>query len=350
MTKHINILLPYDTVGLMNDALIYKKYIEQNGYSSSICHDIKPINNASTIIFLEKIHENIIELNDTAITKVFMPNHELFKYKNQFKLLKYIDIILCKTRIAHDYFKYMRSEHNLNMKIIYTGFTTFIPSHIKKIKYVKDPNLFVILAGTSRFKNVALTLNNWIHINNCFSNLDKDIKLIITCKSHCLSNMYSELEEYFSFDTKKLVIKDNKIVYSNIIIHTEKLDDAAYYELLSKANVAICVSSKEGFGHYINEARYFNTYIITVDAPPMNELVNTNMGYLITEYTKAEQDVPFTKYKLYNVYPNDDKLTAAIKYCIINKNNLPHNSKQFYIKDKKHFKKRLKNKFIKKLK
>jgi hypothetical protein len=314
----------------------------------TICYDYSSLNkDAKIIIFLEKIYENIHKF-ETYI-KIFMPNHELFKNENQFKLLKYIDIILCKTYIAYNFFKRVCSEHSLKTKIIYTGFTTFIPREIKKIKYVKDPNLFVIFAGTSRFKNVALALNNWIHINNCFVELDKDIKLMITCKSNCLSNMYSELKEYFSFDTGSLVIKDNKIVYNNIVIHTEKLDDAIYYDLLGKANVAICISSKEGFGHYINEARFFNTYIITVDAAPMNELVTKDTGYLITEYTKAEQNIPFTSYKLYSVYPNNNDLTTAIKYCIINKNNLPHDSKQYYIKDKKRFKRRLKNKFIKKL-
>ena len=46
--------------------------------------------------------------------------------------------------------------------------------------------------------------------------------------------------------------------------------------------VHVCPSSREGFGHYINEARSVSAVIITVDAPPMNEFVtNATSGILI---------------------------------------------------------------------
>ncbi len=43
----------------------------------------------------------------------------------------------------------------------------------------------------------------------------------------------------------------------------------------------MCPSSTEGYGHYINEGRSVGGIIITLDAPPMNELVSSDNGILI---------------------------------------------------------------------
>lgn len=37
--------------------------------------------------------------------------------------------------------------------------------------------------------------------------------------------------------------------------------------------VHVCPSSREGFGHYINEARSVGALVVTIAAGPMNELV-----------------------------------------------------------------------------
>lgn len=43
----------------------------------------------------------------------------------------------------------------------------------------------------------------------------------------------------------------------------------------------VCPSEREGFGHYINEARAAGAVVIAPDHPPMNELVNATTGVLI---------------------------------------------------------------------
>ena len=37
--------------------------------------------------------------------------------------------------------------------------------------------------------------------------------------------------------------------------------------------VHICPSAREGFGHYINEARSVGAVVLTIDAAPMSEFV-----------------------------------------------------------------------------
>ena len=344
-------IITIDTIGLLNDAKLYKKYFKKyfkhynKKYLIEIITNIKDINSRTNIIlYLEQILNTEI-LDNINILKIFMPNHELFKNEMQFNLLKKINLILCKTHISYKFFKYIKKEHLLTFKIIYTNMTTIIPKNMKNINIQKDPNLFVLFAGTSRFKNVAVVINNWIS-NRCYINLDPDIKLIITCRNYCFSNAKKELKEYFNFDISKFKIQDNKIVYKNMTIYLDKIDEKTYYNLMRIANVAICISSKEGFGHYINEARYYNTFVITNNAEPMNNLINKNNGYLIDNLNKIDQNITFTKFKLYSVYPNNNEVSEAIIYCIKNKNSLNHDSYKYFKKDLKIFRNKIKNKVI----
>jgi hypothetical protein len=57
--------------------------------------------------------------------------------------------------------------------------------------------------------------------------------------------------------------------------------DEAYFDALSASGIHLCTSSTEGFGHYINESRAMGAVVVTLDAPPMNELVTPDFGILI---------------------------------------------------------------------
>lgn len=37
--------------------------------------------------------------------------------------------------------------------------------------------------------------------------------------------------------------------------------------------IHVCASEREGFGHYINEARAAGALVVSTDHPPMNELI-----------------------------------------------------------------------------
>lgn len=59
------------------------------------------------------------------------------------------------------------------------------------------------------------------------------------------------------------------------------LDESKLIELQNRSRFHICPSRTEGWGHYIGEALSVAAVTITVDAPPMNELVTDQRGLLI---------------------------------------------------------------------
>ena len=340
MSKHICIITQ-NTIGLLNDAKICKKIFRKNGYKSNIMeYEKEEISDeqitSNIVLFLEKI-VNI--KGNKKIIKIFMPNHELFKNYHQFELLYNINLVLCKTQIGYDFFAKIKNENKLKYHIIYTKFTTYIPKtlRIERKDIKKDPNLFVMLSGTSPFKNTAYVIENWLS-NDCYLKLNPKIRLVITCRKLCYSTMIEIFKEYMKYNPPAEIISGDDIIkFRNITLYISMVPDNTYKDLCQTASVAICPSAKEGYGHYINEARYFNTFVITINHPPMNELIDNKNGYLIDDFDKIDQKIKFTTYKLYTVYPKSNGLTEAIEYAINNKNKI--NPRKHFFKDLKYMKK-----------
>eukprot|EP00877_Chromochloris_zofingiensis_P010921 jgi/Chrzof1/6082/Cz17g09020.t1 len=70
----------------------------------------------------------------------------------------------------------------------------------------------------------------------------------------------------------------------------------------------MCVSEKEGFGHYLNEARAVAALVITTDHPPMNELVTASTGILVSVESTWNYPHPPSALKQYA------DLTAAVSW------------------------------------
>jgi hypothetical protein len=252
------------------------------------------------------IHQQ--NIRDAAIAKyhIWIPNQELIRDWDLDRL-RYIDLIVCKThetkrkmeeicnnmmhsetKISHDTKGPTISKSStiprLNKipKIIYTGFTTVINPNFninekieRKSHNIRKIFKVVHFGGSSAYKNTVQIINTWIN-----SNLIDDIslELVITLK---LSEPYMEpIKTVLELVLKQ--IGDVKInqnpqgtdeicKYGNMTIFNS-YDNIE--ELYKDADIALCLSSNEGFGHYINEAIYYGCVPLVVNAPPMNEYFN----------------------------------------------------------------------------
>ena len=261
-------------------------------------------NISDVYFFLEKFFDiNIYDINYKDKLIMFMPNQELF---TDLLKLKIINLVLCKTLIAKDMFDSLKKTYDFTYDIFYTKFTTYIPEDLRNYPIIKDENLFISFAGKSPYKNIDVLVNMWIK-NNGFLHIDPKIKLIITCYGDCFIHFMNSIIKYFKITFIKL--KGNIFVYKNILLYNIKLESDDYKKFITSANCAICISKKEGYGHYINESRYFNTCVLTVNEPPMNELIINKYNGLLVDVEKNKL-INNYNYQLYSVYPlyNDLKI------------------------------------------
>ena len=345
-------IISTESPGLLNDANIYKNIFEKYDFIVNIyIIDLKDrhkkywsLEYIDVNLFLENIINRICQ---HAKINLFMPNQELFLSSANY--IGQMDYLLCKTKIATDFFTSIKKTHKYKYRCVYTKFTTIVPYNIKNIEMNKDENLFVHLAGKSPFKSTAHLVNCWLK-NTGFISIDSNIKLYITCYSFCNNEMLKTLKDYLDIDLmndyeNKIEYFDNGFKIGNMTIFTQKND--MYNELLINNSLAICISDQEGYGHYINEARYYKSAVLTVDHPPMNELVQDNInGFTIKKLTKEPKKLAeiYESYKLYKVYPDEQELTDRIIYCIQNKNSLINYGNvghKMFIRDKIYFKKKM---------
>ena len=67
----------------------------------------------------------------------------------------------------------------------------------------------------------------------------------------------------------------------NIRVKLGMMEEKHFSKEFAGHGVQLCTSSTEGFGHHINEARAIGALVVTLDAPPMNELVDATSGVLV---------------------------------------------------------------------
>lgn len=335
--------------GLLNDANIYKKIFIKYGFNVDIyIYDFKNRLNTKWNLKLIDINlhlEHVVpNISYYAKINIYMPNQEFFLHS--FKFINKIDYILCKTKIATEFFTSIKKSHKYKYRCIYTKFTTLVPYKINDIKINKDVNLFVHLAGKSPFKSTAHLVKCWLN-NNGFISIDPNIKLYITCYASCNYGMLETLKKYLNIDISKYDFEQIKygIKIGNMTIFTEKND--MYNELLINNSLAICISDQEGYGHYINEARYYKSAVLTVDHPPMNEQVHDNInGFTLKKLTREPKKLAqiYPTYKIYKVYPNQDELKEKIIYCILNKDKLINYGNvghKMFLRDRRYFIKKM---------
>ena len=256
----INIYTKNNGVGLEADAKILKEALST--------HDVmiidweKPRKRHCTLgIHLEHIRKEFLMY---SAINVLIPNPEWFDSRF-LKLLKRIDVVLCKTQDA------MRIFSPMHRDCRYIGFTS-----LDRFKDIEKRREFLHLAGKSSHKNTNKVFNLWK--NNAMPPLT-----------------LQKLDKNYSLSKKNYTFVGSRI------------DDIEGF--LSSFQFHICPSKAEGFGHYINEALSTGAVVITTDAPPMNELVSKEFGFLVPAKLTG-------KHNLGNEYDVDiNQLKKVIEMC-----------------------------------
>ncbi|MFC5742404.1 glycosyltransferase [Dyella tabacisoli] len=97
---------------------------------------------------------------------------------------------------------------------------------------------------------------------------------------------------------------------ANVTLIRSHLDDASYRRLQNQHRFHLCPSQTEGYGHYLVEAMSCEAVVVTLDAPPMNELVNSERGVLVQAQVIGQQDLA-TTYGFTGA-----AMTVAIEHCL----------------------------------
>ena len=247
----IHIIGRKNSAGLSEDIEILTEILEQQGwtvlfsdYKSFKRFYLRPGRRRYDLnIFLQWANPTWMK---QARRNILIPNPEWFKKKWEHVIPRF-DAVFCKTREAKKIFA------SRTPRTVFTSFT----SRDRQLPGIsKKPNQWLHLAGKSKLKGTQAIINTWQanpdfpHLTLIRRNVPPPAGPIpnLTCISH--------------------------------FIPSHQLT-----QLINQCPVHLCPSATEGFGHTMGEALSCGGVIITTDAPPMNELVTGERGFLIPPAT-----------------------------------------------------------------
>jgi hypothetical protein len=97
---------------------------------------------------------------------------------------------------------------------------------------------------------------------------------------------------------------------ANIRWYSDYLPDEELRALQNRSRFHLCLSEAEGWGHYIVEALSVGAVTLTLDAAPMNELVQSDRGVLVSCTRRGRQHLADT------VGFDDAALEGAVQHAL----------------------------------
>ncbi len=253
----VNLLIHAHTVGLRTDARVWRRALRECGVEASITAftPLLPVRAfralrkgafriASTPrydinIFAEDIVEGWCRF---ARVNVFVPHQEWVTDRVR-KKLGAVEWMFCKSRFAEGLFA------NQGFKTRYIGFSS--PDRLDPA-IPKDYNRFLHVAGSSHQKGTSAVNEVWLR--------------------H---------PEWPSLTILSQNPVAGVVPAANITTRIGVLRNLPLRRIQNSCGVHLCPSEAEGFGHYLVEAMSMASYVVTTDAPPMNELVRPDRGILV---------------------------------------------------------------------
>jgi hypothetical protein len=204
-------------------------------------------------LFLEDISPIFFKY---ARANAFIPNPEWFR-KYQHRYLAGIDVVLCKSSGAQEIFTALGSL---------TRFISFTSED--KLDRSSDGmkhNGFLHIAGRSWQKGTRPLIDLWLQ--------------------HPEWPLLTVVQNAKTYSQSRVKPVDAP----NISHVLERISDAALRNLQNTIGVHLCPSEAEGFGHIIAEAMSCRALTLTTNAPPMNELITPDRGFLVNYHKTRRQ-------------------------------------------------------------
>jgi len=319
--------------GIVADKDSIKELLESKGFKVEVVvyNDIKDtktnhasktkvkFNNVDIQLFIEHIIlEHPLKTFPSKKSYIFI-NQEYIQDWDIARMLDKTVIPLCKTQEA------FKTLYKLGItNAIYVGF-----GNNNQFKYInkidKLNNLFIHIVGSSPMKGTKTLINTWIYKkinypliitgnnksggNTNLFNYWKSLKPKLKDLPDSVLDKWEEWKQLTNTnDNAKLPKFENidSIYFCNTV-----LDYNIIQFLQVIGEIHMCPSLIEGWGQYIDEGRRSKSVVVTLNAPPMNELIKNGKTGILVKASKGpsmRQLLPygwiqyFTKNKTYNKF------------------------------------------------
>lgn len=203
-------------------------------------------------LMLERVRPEYLA---TAHRNVLLPHPEWFDERDR-QWLSCLDRAFVLTRHAIPIFEL------LGLKTEYTGFT----SEDRRDPSVPRERAFFHLAGRSANKGTDTLLATW--------------------------RKHPEWPRLTILQSPRAA---REVVHAPNIVHrVDYILDDELKRIQNAHRFHLCPSETEGFGHYLVEAMGVGAVVVTLDAPPMNEMVTRERGALIVPSRTGTQSLATT--------------------------------------------------------
>jgi len=294
--------------GLSTDANIVSGVLEAAGFINTVVsiYDAKNLSRVNVQIFIEHV-PNPTLIDFPADNSFVLVNHEWITDWDLSVIKSGKAKALFKTHQATKALKTMFSGTYIGFGNNTSVFTTVFAEMNKKsfaavnTGDVKKNGLAIHLAGTSPYKG---TLSAMIAYYSLIFDKKYPLRpdsLFLICTVDMAGKNRELIDSWNAM--KAEYYKSNPIIKKDFASHfydecfvddlpaidqigsmylcTEPLLSGVKERLQTLAAVHVCPSMVEGWGHYIDEGRRTGAVVITLDAAPMNELIDASCGVLV---------------------------------------------------------------------